>query len=64
MRIYNYHDGYAIVERSAYNKYKTGAYVYRVLNDKEEAYRNKVSMEDCDGIPYAVYDCKNKKLVY
>lgn len=64
MRIKEIKTGYIIVEKKNYEKYKANSFVVRLIDDLEEAKYNANSLSRCDGISYAVYDCKQKKLVY
>ena len=56
-------EGYAIVESSLYQKYKSNARPFRILGDDiDDARYQRGSLERCDRIGYSIYDCKNQKL--
>lgn len=64
MRLKELKSGFAIIEYNAYHKYFQNTFVFRLLNDLDEAKYNADSLYRCDHVNYAVYDCKNKKLIY
>ena len=63
-KIRNYDEGYAIVIYNSFKKYDRNTFVYRYLKDLDDAKYEANSLSKCDGITYAVYDCKNLKIVY
>jgi hypothetical protein len=55
---------YAIVERKNYDRYGNNCFVFRLLDNLDEARYQCDSLCRCDGINYAIVSGKTKKLVY
>lgn len=64
MRIREVSKGFAIVEYKAYHKYFKNTFVFRLIDDIDDAKYQCDSLCRCDGINYAIYDCQKQKLVY
>ena len=64
VRLKDLKSGYAIVLYRQYNRYFGNTFVYRIVDDVEEAKYNASSLSRCDNTNYSVYDCKAQRLIY
>ena len=56
MKVKDYKNGYCLVVASHYYKYEKEAYVTRFYQNLEEAEREIVSFERCDGVEYVIVE--------